>query len=232
MRSQVRSQPLASWPWPAGPGRRRVQRDLDREPGRAGGGAGSASARRPSPSSDQTPGGPLASCVAGDWRSTGVSGTAEAGTASARLDGGGGVAFKVGPAGETTVDFTGMQPVAFTVAVGGTDVVGSFTYAGTVTGTIQTSGGAAGTSGVWEPGRERGLGADPGDRGPDQAGAGVPARHRPDRRLRRLWRQPDGQRRRRRPAARHRGGTSAGATAWCSRRTRTAGVLTWTLERA
>ena len=105
----------------------------------------------PSASVDETPGGPLASCVAGDWRSTGVSGTAEAGTASARLDGGGGVAFKVGPTGETTVDFTGMQPVAFTVAVGGTDVVGSFTYAGTVTGTIQTSGGAAATSGVWEP---------------------------------------------------------------------------------
>jgi hypothetical protein len=100
---------------------------------------------------DATPGGPLASCVAGDWRSTGVSGTAEAGTASAQLDGGGGVAFKVGPAGETTVDFTGMQPVTFTVAVAGTDVVGSFTYAGTVTGTIQTSGGAAATSGVWEP---------------------------------------------------------------------------------
>jgi hypothetical protein len=100
---------------------------------------------------DATPGGPLASCVAGDWRSTGVSGTAEAGTASARLDGGGGVAFKVGAAGETTVDFSGMQPVNFTVAVGGTDVVGSFTYAGTVTGTIQTSGGATATSGVWEP---------------------------------------------------------------------------------
>jgi hypothetical protein len=89
--------------------------------------------------------------VAGDWRSTGVSGTAEAGTASARVDGGGGVAFKVGAAGETTVDFSGMQPVTFTVAVAGTDVVGSFTYAGTVTGTIQTSGGAGATSGVWAP---------------------------------------------------------------------------------
>jgi hypothetical protein len=108
---------------------------------------GSASASPPG----ETPGGPLASCVTGDWRSTGVSGTAQAGTASARLDGGGGVAFKVGPSGETTVDFTGMQPVAFTVAVGGTDVVGDFTYAGTVTGSIQTSGGAAATSGVWEP---------------------------------------------------------------------------------
>ena len=111
-------------------------------------GSGSGSASVPV---DATPGGPLASCVTGDWRSTGVSGTAEAGTASARLDGGGGVAFKVGPAGETTVDFTGMQPVSFTVAVGGTDVVGSFTYAGTVTGSIQTSGGAAATAGVWEP---------------------------------------------------------------------------------
>jgi hypothetical protein len=110
--------------------------------------SGSGSASAPV---DATPGGPLASCVTGDWRSTGVSGTAEAGTASARLDGGGGVAFKVGPAGETTVDFAGMQPVTFTVAVGGTDVVGSFTYAGTVTGSIQTSGGAAATSGVWEP---------------------------------------------------------------------------------
>ena len=103
-------------------------------------GSGSASA-----TVDETPGGPLASCVAGDWRSTGVSGTAEAGTASARLDGGGGVAFRVGQAGDTTVDFSGMQPVNFTVAVGGTDVVGSFTYAGTVTGTIETSGGAAAT---------------------------------------------------------------------------------------
>jgi hypothetical protein len=96
-------------------------------------------------------GGPVANCVAGQWRSTGAAGTAAAGNASARIGGGGGVAFTVGPNGETTVDFGGMQPATFTVGVGGTDVVGGFTYAGTVAGTIRTGGGADATSGTWEP---------------------------------------------------------------------------------
>ena len=111
--------------------------------------SGSASAS----ASPGTPGtaGPVASCVAGDWRSTSASGAVNAGTASAKISGGGGIAFKVGPNGETTVDFTGMQPTAFTVAVGGTDVTGSFTYGGTVAGTVRTSGGAAATAGTWEP---------------------------------------------------------------------------------
>ena len=44
-----------------------------------------------------------------------------------------------------------MQPTTFTVTVSGTEVTGCFTYAGTATGTIQTSGGAAATAGTWEP---------------------------------------------------------------------------------
>jgi hypothetical protein len=121
-----------------------------------GGSAGPASASispggSTAPGDSTAAGGPIASCVTGQWRSTGAAGVASAGGASAQINGGGGVAFKVGPNGETTVDFTGMQPATFTVAVGGTDVVGSFTYAGTVSGTIQTGGGTDATSGALEP---------------------------------------------------------------------------------
>jgi hypothetical protein len=96
-------------------------------------------------------GGPVASCVTGDWRSTAASGQATAGTASAQISGGSGIAFKVGPNGETAADFTGMQPATFTVGVGGTDVAGTFVYAGTVTGTVSTGGGVDATSGTLEP---------------------------------------------------------------------------------
>jgi hypothetical protein len=95
--------------------------------------------------------GPVATCVAGQWRSTGATGAAAAGGASARIAGGGGVMFTVGANGETTVAFDGMRPATFTVTVAGTDVVGSFTYAGTVAGTIRTGGGVQATSGTWEP---------------------------------------------------------------------------------
>jgi hypothetical protein len=109
---------------------------------------GTATASAPAPS---VTGGPVASCVTGDWRTTAASGEASAGSAAARIDGGSGIAFEVGPDGATTVNFTGMQPATFTVAVAGTDVSGSFVYAGTVAGTIQTGGGTAATSGTWEP---------------------------------------------------------------------------------
>jgi hypothetical protein len=95
--------------------------------------------------------GPIASCVVGDWRTTSASGQASAGSAVAQISGGGGAAFKVGPNGDTTVDFAGMQPTTFTVTVSGTEVSGSFSYGGTAAGTIQTSGGEAATSGSWEP---------------------------------------------------------------------------------
>jgi hypothetical protein len=88
-------------------------------------------------------GGPVASCVTGDWRTTGASGRADAGSISAEIDGGSGIKLNVGQDGATTIDFTGMEPTTFSVDVAGTAVRGQFTYAGTATGTIQTTGGTA-----------------------------------------------------------------------------------------
>lgn len=116
--------------------------------------AGASSAGASSSTVSASAGGPVASCVTGNWRSTTVGAQAANGAASANVSGGGGVAVTVGANGQTTVDFSNMQPVAFTATAAGTEVSGRFTLAGKVAGTVRTGPATAsseGTSGSWEP---------------------------------------------------------------------------------
>jgi hypothetical protein len=103
-------------------------------------------------------GGPVASCVVGDWRSTAL--TADAASkrnnVSANLTGGAGIKVKIGPNGATTIDFTGMDPVNFSAKVASADVRGKFVYAGTASGQVSTGAAPAGAAtpaptGAWEP---------------------------------------------------------------------------------
>ncbi len=107
----------------------------------------------PSPSAGATsstvsaaPGAPVASCVTGTWRTSAVSAQAATGAANANISGGGGVAVTVGANGQTTVDFSKMQPVAFTATAAGTEVSGRFTFAGKVAGTVRTDTEGSATS--------------------------------------------------------------------------------------
>lgn len=111
-----------------------------------------------SPTATKTSGGPVASCIVGDWRSVAL--TADAASkrnnVSANLTGGAGIKVKVGPNGATTIDFTGMDPVTFSAKVANTDVRGSFVYAGTASGTVSTgpapaNAGTPAPTGSWEP---------------------------------------------------------------------------------
>lgn len=79
-----------------------------------------------------------ASCVVGDWRSTGISGDAGGEAGGGRISGGGGVALRIERNGATTADFSDMQPVTFTLRLTGSEAAGRFTYHGRVSGTIVT----------------------------------------------------------------------------------------------
>jgi len=104
-------------------------------------------------------GGPVASCVVGDWRSTALVADAASkrNNVSANLTGGSGIKVKVGPNGATTIDFTGMDPVNFSAKVANADVRGKFTYAGTASGTVSTGSAPANATaspkptGSWQP---------------------------------------------------------------------------------
>jgi hypothetical protein len=102
----------------------------------------SPSASPSTPVASAAPGAPVAGCVTGNWRSTAVSAQA----AGASVSGGGGVAVAIGPNGQTAIDFAGMRPVAFTAPAAGTEVSGTFTFTGTVSGTVRTGEAGAGTS--------------------------------------------------------------------------------------
>jgi len=91
---------------------------------------------------------PAPPCVAGTWRSTGVSG--RLGNASGRLTGGSGTTMTVGADGVTEVGFDTSQPVAFSVQAAGATVRGQVKYTGTLRASVsfQPRGDAAG---VWQP---------------------------------------------------------------------------------
>jgi hypothetical protein len=82
------------------------------------------------------------SCVVGTWK---LSATDTTIGNSMKLSGGSGVTLTVGPAGETTVDYSTMQPLTFSAA----NVTGSFTFGGKATATMAISG--SGASGTWQP---------------------------------------------------------------------------------
>lgn len=115
-------------------------------------GSGPTPSASPTVTTTATPGtGQAAACLTGDWRTTGATGRAGTGDASAQLSGGSGVAVTIQPDGAVTADFSGMQPVDFSAQVAGADVRGRFTYGGKVTGTISTTQGATATEGTWKP---------------------------------------------------------------------------------
>jgi hypothetical protein len=89
-------------------------------------------------------------CVVGNWKSTGVNMSFDAGGARGSASGGSGLTLNVAGDGATVVDFTGMQPVAFTTNAGGAEIKGEFTYGGKVTGAVHVPASAT-TTGVWKP---------------------------------------------------------------------------------
>jgi hypothetical protein len=97
-------------------------------------------------------GGSLAgSCVAGNWRGTGMNTSFDAGNgAKGTASGGSGVEVAISPDGRTVIDFSRMQPINFQADVGGNAFKGQFTYGGKVTGAVQVSSATAST-GTWKP---------------------------------------------------------------------------------
>jgi hypothetical protein len=89
-------------------------------------------------------------CLVGNWKSTGVDMTFDAGGARGSASGGGGLMLTVAGKGATVVDFTGMQPVTFTTTAGGTEIKGQFAYGGKVNGAVRVPASAT-TTGVWKP---------------------------------------------------------------------------------
>jgi hypothetical protein len=92
--------------------------------------------------------GAVASCLVGNWRTTGVAGTFNGNGVNGTLSGGAGVTVNIAADGKTAVNFDKMEPVNFNFAVAGGNVKGSATYGGTVNGTVTTP---SGTSGTFEP---------------------------------------------------------------------------------
>src|SRR5690348_16357630 len=115
--------------------------------GTTGSGASSAPSTAGSASTGTSAGsGTAASCLIGNWRSTGVSGTFDNNGVNGTLAGGAGVVVNIGADGNTTVDFDKMEPINFIFAVAGGNVKGTSTYGGTVNGTVKTS---SEPTGVW-----------------------------------------------------------------------------------
>ncbi len=111
------------------------------------------------PSGSASAGGPVASCVAGKWRSTALTaeGASRRNNVTAQLTGGAGISVTIGPTGTTNIDFSSMEPVNFSAKVATADVRGKFTYAGTASGQISTgavpadSSATPAPSGSWQP---------------------------------------------------------------------------------
>src|SRR5690348_3477148 len=57
--------------------------------------------------------GSAASCLIGNWRTTGLAGTFNSNGINGSLTGGGGATVNIGTDGKTTVNFDNMQPVDF-----------------------------------------------------------------------------------------------------------------------
>jgi hypothetical protein len=119
--------------------------------GTAGSSASSGPSAADTASAGSTPSGDTgsaASCVVGNWRTTGVDGKFDSNGVNGSLSGGAGATMNVAPDGKTTVNFDSMQPVNFNFAVAGGNVKGSFQYGGTVNGTVKTP---STPTGAWEP---------------------------------------------------------------------------------
>jgi hypothetical protein len=113
--------------------------------------AGSSAGAEAGGTASPAPGGAAgASCLAGTWRSTGVSMSTTSGGATSSASGGAGVVLTVGRDGKVSVDFDQMKPVTFTTTVSGAEIKGQYTYAGKATGAVaMPASGAA--SGTWQP---------------------------------------------------------------------------------
>lgn len=85
----------------------------------------------------------VAACLVGNWQTESVQGFTG-------LSGGSGAKLSVGTDGAILTDFSGMQPIAFTVKVGETNIKGRFVYSGQASGKIVTDSTMA-TAGKWEP---------------------------------------------------------------------------------
>ncbi|GAB7046662.1 hypothetical protein JCM9534A_17880 [Catenuloplanes indicus JCM 9534] len=81
---------------------------------------------------------PVATCVRGDWRTTTVAWHGNGPVSGGSISGGRDVRLSVADDGAVVADFTGMQPVVFSVPVAGAPVNGQFRYTGRATGIMTT----------------------------------------------------------------------------------------------
>lgn len=97
----------------------------------------------PSPAQSTAAANKVAACLVGNWQTDSVQGFTG-------LTGGSGAKLSVGTDGATLIDFAGMQPIAFTVKVGETNLKGRFVYSGQASAKIGTDSATA-TTGKWQP---------------------------------------------------------------------------------
>lgn len=116
---------------------------------------GAAATAAPTGRAQQPGGEPLATCVRGEWQSTGVT-TGGEDSGDVTLSGGEGVLLTVDEDGAATLDFSGMQPATFEKESDDTTVSGYVELRGEANGTIRTVGDrdGAGRLEVSELGRQ------------------------------------------------------------------------------
>src|SRR5262245_4356256 len=115
-----------------------------------GGPSASAPATGSAATSAAVASGTAPACVVGSWKGTGMSRSGSVAGATITASGGGGFTVTISGDGKTTVDFGGMQPIDFTSMIGGTNIKGTYTHGGKVTGTVRATP-TSDTKGTWEP---------------------------------------------------------------------------------
>jgi hypothetical protein len=75
-------------------------------------------------------------CPVGGWRSSQVSASGSALGVTASMQGGSGASLTVSATGAVRADFTGMQPITYTVRAAGAELSGEIAYSGAISGNL------------------------------------------------------------------------------------------------
>jgi hypothetical protein len=123
--------------------------------GACGNGDGDTEGDTPGPPAETTPPGSpqatgqVASCLVGQWQSTGVTEQDGDGVVDVTLSGGEGAVLTIDDDGTTNLDLSQSGPIEVAGSVAGLDVAGTLQYTGQGTAVLETDSDA--DSGSWQP---------------------------------------------------------------------------------